>query len=88
MIFVGVITLAGCYELFFIFVQRAMSGDSAQTFTMSLNAGLVGFVALLAVVVLVDSVRKWYGYLIQKHPLESTEVFEGEGINIPAGPCC
>jgi carbon starvation protein len=88
MVFVGVITLAGCYELFILFVSRATSGESSQTLTMSLNATLVGLVALLAIIVLVDSVRKWYGYLVHKHPLNSTEVFEGEGIAIPAGPCC
>jgi carbon starvation protein len=88
MIFVGVITLAGCYELFFIFMTRAASGENGQALTMGINATLVGLVALLAIVVLVDSARKWYGYLVRKHPLNSTEVFEGEGINLPAGPCC
>jgi len=88
MVFVGVITLAGCYELFAIFVSRATAGDRAQALTMSINATLVGLVALLALIVLVDSARKWYGFLVRKDPLNSTEVFEGEGINIPAGPCC
>jgi carbon starvation protein CstA len=88
MIFVGVITLAGCYELFFLFMSRVASGESGQVLTMGINATLVGLVALLAIVVLVDSARKWYGYLVCKHPLNSTEVFEGEGINLPAGPCC
>ena len=88
MIFVGVITLAGCYELFTLFVSGATSGESSQTLTMGINTILVGLVALLALIVLFDSARKWYGYLVRKHPLNSTEVFEGEGINIPAGPCC
>ena len=56
--------------------------------TMGINAILVGLVAILALIALVDSARKWYGYLVRKHPLNSTEVFEGEGITIPAGPCC
>ena len=59
MVFVGVITLAGCYELFNIFFNRAISDDSSQTLTMGLNATLVGLVALLAMIVLVDSARKW-----------------------------
>ena len=88
MVFVGVITLSGCYELFRIFLERALSGDPTQTFRMGLNAALVGLVALLAIIILVDSVRRWYGYLIRKDPLNSTEIFEGDGINIPAGPCC
>lgn len=88
MIFVGAITLAGCYELFLRFLQGAMSGDGSQTVTMSINAGLVGMVAILALIVLADSARKWYGYLVRKHPLNSTEVFDGQGINLPSGPCC
>ena len=56
--------------------------------TMFINAVLVALVALLAVIVLIDSAMKWYGYLIQKRPFTSTEVIEGEGIQIPAGPCC
>jgi len=88
MVVVGVITLTGCYELFFLFVRRATSGESSQTLTMGINAILVGLVAIVALIALVDSARKWYGYLVRKHPLNSTEVFEGEGITIPAGPCC
>jgi hypothetical protein len=55
---------------------------------MAINATLVGLVAILALIVLTDSARKWYGYLVHKHPLNSTEVYEGEGIQLPAGPCC
>jgi len=88
MVFVGTITLAGCYELFLLFVNRALTGEGSQTVTMAINASLVGLVAIMALVVLADSARKWYGYLVQKRPLNSTEVFEGEGINLPAGPCC
>ena len=88
MIFVGIITLTGCYELFGIFLHRALTGAGSQVLTMSINAALVALVAVLAVVVLIDSAMKWYGYLIQKRPFTSTEVVEGEGIQIPAGPCC
>jgi carbon starvation protein len=88
MVFVGVITLAGCYELFLLFINRALSADETQTLTMAINAALVGVVAVLALIVLTDSARKWYGYLVHKRPLNSTEVFEGEGIQLPAGPCC
>ena len=88
MIFVGVITLTGCYELFGLFVHRALVGSGSQVLAMWINAVLIALVAILAVVVLIDSVIKWYGYLIQKRPYTSTEVIEGEGIHIPAGPCC
>lgn len=88
MVFVGVITLTGCYELFLLFIHRALAGEPSQTVTMGINAGLVGIVAILALVVLADSARKWYGYLVLNRPLDSTEVFEGRGIDLPAGPCC
>ena len=88
MIFVGVITLAGCYELFHLFLQQALNGASALAFTMWINTLLVAIVAILAVVVLIDSTMKWYGYLIMKRPYTSSEVNEGEGIHLPAGPCC
>ena len=88
MVFVGVITLAGCYELLVIFISRALSTEGSQSLTMAINASLVGLVAMLALIVLTDSARKWYGYLIHKQPLNSTEVIEGEGIQLPAGRCC
>ena len=88
MLFVGVITLAGCYELLVIFINRALSTEGSQSLTMAINASLVGLVAILALIVLTDSARKWYGYLIHKQPLNSTEVIEGEGIQLPAGRCC
>ncbi|MFZ1748111.1 MAG: carbon starvation CstA family protein [Nitrospirales bacterium] len=88
MVFVGVITLAGCYELLVIFISRALSTEGSQSLTMAINASLVGLVAILALIVLTDSARKWYGYLVHKQPLNSTEVIEGEGIQLPAGRCC
>ncbi|GJL50407.1 MAG: carbon starvation protein A [Nitrospirales bacterium] len=88
MIFVGIITLDGCYELFHLFLQRALTGPSTQVFTMWVNTTLVGVVATLAIVVLIDSVMKWYGYLILKRPYTNSEVTEGEGIQLPAGRCC
>ena len=88
MVFVGIITLTGCYELFGLFIHRALTGEGSQVLTMSINAVLVALVAVLAVVVLIDSAIKWYGYLIQKRPFTSTEFVEGDGIHIPAGPCC
>lgn len=88
MVFVGVITLTGCYELLVIFINRALSTEGSQSLTMAINASLVGMVAILALIVLTDSARKWYGYLIHKQPLNSTEVIEGEGIQLPAGRCC
>ncbi len=88
MIFVGIITLSGCYELFQLFIQRALTGANDQAFTMWINTLLVGVVASLAIVVLIDSLMKWYGYLILKRPYTSSEVTDGKGIPLPAGRCC
>ena len=89
MVFVGVITLTGCYELWWMFLDRAQqSAMSLPVTTMYVNAGLVGLVAILALVVLVESSIKWYDYVIRKRPFTSTEILEKDGISIPAGPCC
>jgi len=75
MIFVGIITLAACYELFFQYLDQARLADSAQgAFRFRLNAELVATVAAIAVIILVDSAIKWYGYLILKKPMRSTEI--------------
>ncbi len=85
MVFVGVMTLTGCYQLWWLFLDRAATAtESVQYMTMYLNAGLVGLIAILALIVLAESSIKWYGYLILKRPYTSTEIVDGEGIRIPA----
>jgi len=85
MVFVGVITLTGCYQLWWIFLnQAATATETVQYMTMYLNAGLVGLIAILALIVLVESSIKWYGYLILKRPYTSSEIVDGEDIRIPA----
>jgi carbon starvation protein len=75
MLFVGTITLMGSYEMFGLFVTKASSlADGGQAFALYLDAGLVAVVALLAVIVLGDSIRQWYGYLVLKRPFTSSEV--------------
>jgi carbon starvation protein len=97
MVFVGAITLAGAYELFALFLARAR--EAANPAVLYLDAGLVALVALLAVIVLGDSVRQWYGYLVQGRPYRSTEVLLGGGsparshptaggVQLPGGGCC
>ena len=89
MVFVGVITLTGCHDLWWIFLERARTAaDPVARVTMALNAALVGLVAVLALVVLTESVMKWYRYLILKQPYTTTEIIDGEGIRIPEGKCC
>jgi carbon starvation protein len=102
MAFVGVITLTGAYEMLVLFVGKAMNTvERGQAVALYVDAALVGMVALLAVVVLADSVRQWYGYVVLKHPFTSSEVIvsnggsavsgrltAGDGFHLPPGGCC
>ena len=95
MVFVGIITLTGCYELWWIFVARAhTAADTVGWVTMALNAALVGLVAALACIILADSARHWYRRLILKQPVTTTETDDGAdgsddgGLRFPAGKCC
>jgi len=104
MVFVGAITLTGSYEMLGMFLGKAAAvNDAGQAFTLYLDAALVGIVALLAVIVLADSFRQWYGYLIQGRPCISSEVIIlsgggaspaasrpaiSDGIHLPGGGCC
>jgi carbon starvation protein len=84
MLFVGTITLIGSYEMFGLFMAKASSlADSGQAFALYLDAGLVAVVALLAVIVLGDSIRQWYGYVILKRPFTSSEVVVMAGGSSP-----
>jgi carbon starvation protein len=75
MAFIGTITLTASYQLFFIYLAKATQAvDASQAFSFRLDVALVGLVAVLAVIILVDSVIKWYGYLVQKKPYTTTEV--------------
>ncbi len=89
MVFVGIITLTGCHDLWWMFLDRAQTATEPVTrVTMTLNAALVALVAILALVVLTESAKKWYQYLILKQPYTTTEILDGEGIRIPEGKCC
>ncbi len=89
MVFVGIITLTGCHDLWWMFLDRAQTAtDPVTRVTMTLNAALVALVAILALVVLTESAKKWYQYLILKQPYTTTEILDDEGIRIPEGKCC
>jgi len=84
MLFIGTITLMGSYEMFGMFMKKASSlADGGLAFSLYLDAGLVAVVALLAVVVLGDSMVQWYGYLILKRPFTSSEVVVMAGGSSP-----
>jgi carbon starvation protein len=74
MLFVGVITLTGCYKMFGIFLAKAEALAAGESFPLYLDAVLVAVVAVLGLIVLSDSMRQWYGYVILKRPFTSSEV--------------
>jgi carbon starvation protein len=74
MLFVGLITLTACYEMFGMFWAKAATLAAGDSFPLYLDAVLVAVVAILGLIVLSDSMRHWYGYLILKRPFISSEV--------------
>ena len=89
MVFVGTITLTASYELVLFFVGKAKAAGAGEGMPYYLDAALIGLVVVLALVALVDSIVKWYGFLIQKKPVTTSEAVPRDGgIKIPAGPCC
>jgi carbon starvation protein len=89
MLFVGTITLTASWQLFGFFSAKAAAATAAKdAFNLRLDAWLVALVAILAVVILMDSLRQWYGYLVQKRPYRSTEVSGPEVYSLPTDPGC
>lgn len=74
MCFVGVVTLTGSYELLEMFLSKAAKVAGGEAFSLYVDAALVVAVAMLGVIVLGDSFRQWYGYVILKRPFTSSEV--------------
>jgi len=74
MFFVGLITLTGAYEMFGMFMKMAATLAAGQAFALYLDAALVAVVAILGLIVLSDSLRQWYGYVVLKKPFTSSEV--------------
>jgi carbon starvation protein len=74
MLFVGVITLTGSYEMFVLFLTKAAMLPAGEAVALYVDAGLVAVVAILGMIVLSDSLKQWYGYVILKRPFTSSEV--------------
>ncbi len=74
MLFVGAITLTGSYEMFGMFLKKAAMLAAGQAFALYLDAVLVAVVAILGLIVLSDSLRQWYGYVVLKRPFTNSEV--------------
>ncbi len=104
MVFVGLITLTGCYEMVGMFLTNAVALTASESLPLYLDAVLVAVVAILGLIVLGDSVQRWYGYLILKRPFVSSEVVVMAGggspgrlqttvkaddsFHVPGGGCC
>jgi carbon starvation protein len=87
MVFVGAITFTASWQLYDLFSAKAAAATVAkEAFNFRLDAALVASVALLAVIILVESARQWYGYLVQKRPYRTTEVMGAEVYPIPSDP--
>jgi carbon starvation protein len=74
MAFIGAVTLTGSYEMFWMFVRKAAASVAEDAVALYLDAVLVAGVALLGLVVLSDSMRQWYGYVVMKQPFTSSEI--------------
>src|SRR4030067_3137129 len=72
MLFMAATTLTASVKLIQDFILK--SSTSPDPVTFRINALLMGVMLVLAVVVVVDSVIKWYGYLVKKRPIKTTEV--------------
>jgi carbon starvation protein len=72
MLFMASITFSASLKLIQDFTSKAST--SPAPFALWINAFLMGVMLVLAVVVLIDSAIKWYGYLVKKIPIETTEV--------------
>mgnify|MGYP003694617373 CR=1 FL=1 len=49
-----------------LWTKASSIADSGRSLALYLDAGLVALVALLAVIVLGDSMMQWYGYVVLK----------------------
>ena len=77
MLFMFVTTLTASYQLFYMFMGKAATASNpAEVFSFRFDATLVAIMATLAVIALVDSIYKWYGYLAGKREIITSEVVE------------
>ncbi len=72
MLFMASITFTASVHLIQDFSLKAST--SPDPFKFILNALLMTVMLLLAIIVVVSSAVKWYGYLVRKRPIKTTEV--------------
>ncbi|BCA55817.1 Carbon starvation protein A [Nitrospira sp. KM1] len=85
MAFIGCITIVGSYEMFWLFMAKAATLAAGLAQTLYLDAVLVAVVAGLGLIILTDSIRQWYSYVILKRPFTSSEVIVLAGGGSPSG---
>jgi carbon starvation protein len=75
MFFMAVSNFTAVYYLSQLFLQKARSATNpAEAISHYLNLSFILLIAGLAVIILVDSGRKWVDFLVLKKPIRSTEV--------------
>jgi carbon starvation protein len=72
MLFMASTTITASLRLIHDFALK--SSTSPDPFALRVNVLLMGTMLLLAMVVVIDSAVKWYGYLVKKRPIKTTEV--------------
>ena len=77
MLFMFTTTITASYKLLYLFLGKAAGAPTpSEAFAFQLDAVLVAVMAVLAIVVIIDSFAKWYGYLAGKREVVTSEVVE------------
>jgi carbon starvation protein len=77
MLFMFTTTFTAAWQLAFMFFEKAATAQSASdAFNFRLDAVLVVFMAVLAVISLADMLYTWYGLLSHTRDMKTTEVTE------------
>jgi carbon starvation protein len=74
MIFMASTTFTAAVKLIKTFTLRAATAPNPMVF--KINALLTSVMLVLAIIILIDSLVKWYGYLVKNRPVRTTEIFE------------
>jgi carbon starvation protein len=77
MLFMFVTTITASWNLIELFLSKASKAPNAvAALNLRIDAGLLVLMAVLAVIVISDMVYKWYGYLVKKRAVISSETVE------------
>lgn len=77
MLFMFTTTMTASYQLLYLFLGKAATAYTpSEVFAFQLDAVLVAAMAILAIIVIIDSFAKWYGYLAGKREVVTSEVIE------------